>query len=69
MAVNLGLNYVLIPTYGIVGAAIATLITEFTVCFLAPMAFSETRMISGIMAEAVALKWLFTSKKRIHNKS
>ncbi|MCR5449560.1 MAG: flippase [Solobacterium sp.] len=42
-AINLVLNYVLIPKYGILGAASATLITQITTSTLAPLIFRRTR--------------------------
>jgi len=41
--VNVILNYFLINKYGIMGAAIATIFSQFTAALLAPLMFKETR--------------------------
>lgn len=43
--VNVILNYILIPTMGIVGAAIATTATQIATALIAPLFFKETREI------------------------
>ena len=55
-AVNLVLNFACIPLWGINGAAIATLITQATVCLIAPLFFRETRIHSKYVIEAFLLK-------------
>jgi len=40
---NIILNYILIPLYGISGAAIATSVTQITTAVIAPLFFKETR--------------------------
>lgn len=55
--VNLILNYILIPSYGIEGAAIATLFTEITTCIISPMFYKETRVHTKYIYEAMIFKW------------
>lgn len=50
---NISLNLILIPAAGILGAAIASVITEFFTCFIAPMFFKETRVHSKIVTQAI----------------
>ena len=42
------LNYIFIKLYGVIGAAISTLLTEFAVFFLVPYLFKETRRSNEI---------------------
>lgn len=53
---NLILNFMLIPTIGINGAAIATLITQIMTNFIIPMIIKETRENSIYIIEAFLLK-------------
>ena len=64
--VNLVLNFVLIPTYGIDGAAFATLITQIVTSIIAPLLFKETRHHTVIVLEAFLLTWAY--KKKGHTK-
>ena len=59
---NFALNAIMIPLYGVVGAAIATLITEVIVCILAPLFFKETRAITFIIIRSILLRWFFERK-------
>lgn len=61
--INLVLNAVLIPSIGINGAAIATLITQITTSVIAPLFFKETRIHSKIVLDAFLLRWFFEKKK------
>lgn len=61
--INLVLNAVLIPSMGINGAAIATLITQITTSVIAPLLFKETRIHSRIVLDAFLLRWFFEKKK------
>ncbi len=54
--VNLALNYILIPTIGINGAAIATVITQFTTAIIAPLLFKETREHTIIVIDSLFMK-------------
>lgn len=55
--INIILNSIFIPKYGINGAAIATLITQITTCIIAPMFYKETRIHTKYIYEATILKW------------
>lgn len=57
--VNLVLNTVMIPVWGIEGAAIATLLTQITTSLVAPTIFKETRIHSKIVLDAFCLNWYF----------
>lgn len=57
--VNLVLNSILIPVWGIEGAAIATLITQIFTSLIAPMCFRETRQHTGIVMRSVRLYKIF----------
>lgn len=45
VVVNLTFNFILIPILGVSGAALATLISEFFVCLIAPLIFKKTHNI------------------------
>ena len=47
-AVNLVLNLIFIPLWGITGAAITTLISQITVAFISPLFFKKTRQFDSI---------------------
>lgn len=55
--INVSLNLLLIPGVGIVGAAIATLVTEVVTCFVAPLFYKKTRPHTRILLEALAYKF------------
>ena len=55
--VNLILNAVLIPIFGISGAAFATLITQICTSVIAPLLFKQTRVHTKLVWEAFCLKW------------
>lgn len=56
---NLILNYLLIPTLGGYGAAVATLASQITVALIAPSFFKETRVSSIMMLKAFKLEGVF----------
>lgn len=56
--VNFVLNFILIRAIGINGAALATLITQFFTCMIAPVMYKETRIHTKIVIDAITLKWL-----------
>ena len=60
---NLVLNFTLIPKYGIIGAAIATLITQIATNFIFPIIFKETRINSKYIVEAINPKYLINLLK------
>lgn len=55
---NVGFNLLLIPQYGAIGAAIATLITEIISTFFAVLLFKETRPLFKLIIEAFLFKGL-----------
>lgn len=55
--VNFILNLLLIPILGINGAALATLITQIITSLVAPLFFSETRVHTKLVLEAIVFKW------------
>lgn len=61
--VNLLLNCLMIPSWGIEGAAFATLITQITTSILAPCLFRETRHHTQIVLRSFAMKWYFEQRK------
>ena len=63
---NLVLNIILIPMYGITGSAIATFITQFSVCIIFPLLYNETRGDVFLFLEALKFwKYLKIPKKRV----
>lgn len=54
--VNLSLNFILIPNYGGVGAAIATLISQFSTAVLAPLCFKNTRISTKYMIDGILFR-------------
>lgn len=62
--VNLVLNLIVIPKFGIDGAAFTTLITEIIVCVCAPLLFKETRPITLILIRSFVLCWYFERKNK-----
>lgn len=60
--VNLVLNAILIPAWGIEGAAVATLATQITTSLIAPMLFKPTRIHTKIVLEAFCFSWLKNRK-------
>ena len=61
--VNLILNYLMIPVWGINGAAIATLITQIVTSLIAPVLFKETRYHTVIVLRAFVGSWYFSRRK------
>lgn len=57
--VNLVLNYILIPLYGIEGASIATLCTQIVTSLIAPLFFKETRVFTRIALQSFLFSWYF----------
>ncbi len=56
--VNLALNALLIPFWGIDGAAVATLATQITTSMIAPLFFKETRIHTKYVLESMAFLWI-----------
>ncbi len=63
MVANILLNIVFIPTYGIIGAAYATLISQFIASVLAPVFFKKTRNSFFMMIKALFFVQIFKEKK------
>lgn len=63
---NTILNFLLIPLWGPVGAAIATVITQFISSVLAQLVFKETRPCGKMILEALTLRNVL-SKDDVHN--
>jgi O-antigen/teichoic acid export membrane protein len=62
------LNAFLIPSFGIEGAAAATLITQIFTSMLAPLFFKETRQHTVIVLRAVTFYWIRkASSEKINN--
>lgn len=57
-AVNFALNFTLIPRWGVMGAAVATLVTEVTVALLLPLCFRTTRPLARLMGQGFLLRGL-----------
>ena len=56
---NVILNIILIPVGGILGAAIATLLTEVLICAIAPFFFKQTNELGYLVLRAISCKWYF----------
>lgn len=75
VVVNVLMNYFLIPILQTSGATIATVVSEFFVCIIAPLLFKNTRNVSvsilqGIVGIGINLKELIKQiKNRIKSKS
>lgn len=57
LGVNLVLNTLLIPGWGIEGAAFATLITQITTSMVSPLLFKATREHTRIVIDAISFSW------------
>ena len=60
---NVIVNLALIPVLGTIGAAIASLLTQFSTVFIFPLFFKELRPNVKLMVEAIMLKGVLPSKK------
>ena len=63
MMANILLNIAMIPTYGIIGAAYATLISQFIASVLAPVFFKKTRNSFFMMVRALLFVQVFKDRK------
>ena len=61
--INIVLNYFLIQNYGINGAAIATLITQFVTSIIAPLCFKATRPFTKIVLNSIFFYWKWGCNK------
>lgn len=59
--VNFALNYLLIPVWGINGAAFATFMTQFVVCVISPLFYRDTRIHTKLLFDAIFFKWRKTN--------
>ena len=57
--INIGLNFILIPEYGIIGAAWSTLISYAFVAYFSGLLFKPTRKLFKIQTNAVFFKSIF----------
>lgn len=53
LILNVGLNFIFIPNFGLIGSALATLIAQGFSTFIAPYFFKETRQQSVMLFQAV----------------
>lgn len=53
------MNILLIPIFGVVAAAIVTLLTQFITCIIAPLFYKETKVHTKIILDSFLLKWYF----------
>ena len=63
-ALNVVLNLILIPIWGISGAALATLMTQFSTIFLFPLFIIDFRPNVRLMLDAIKLKGVFKTGNR-----
>ncbi len=63
LAVNVILNFVLIPYYGIVGAAWATLLSQAMASFIAPVLFKKTRRQFIMLSKTICCAWNLNSRR------
>lgn len=56
LVLNISLNLILIPQWGIIGAAISTVLTELLTCFISPLFYRETRIHPRIVLSALIHK-------------
>lgn len=64
--INVTLNLILIPVYGNVGAAYATLVSLVMACYLVNACHGKTRRIFGLQTRALFLASLFARFKRTY---
>ena len=62
--VNLVLNLIFIPKYGINGAAIATLFSQISVVIIAPLLYKDTRISTKYIVESILLVNIRNNKSR-----
>ena len=59
---NLILNTIMIPVFGIDGAAIATLVTQIMTSVIAPLFYKETRVHTKLVMDAFLFRWYRKSR-------
>lgn len=57
VVINIGLNAMMIPIWGILGATIATIITELFTLFITPLFYKETRVHTKYVLEAITFNF------------
>ncbi len=62
-AVNIILNYALIPHYDIVGAAFATLVSQITASFIAPFIIPKTRSFISVYLKSWKISFAYMQRK------
>lgn len=62
--VNVIMNYLMIPKWGIRGAALATLLTQIITNLIVPLLFKDIRVLVKYIAEAFLLKGVFKYNKK-----
>ncbi len=53
LVMNVALNYILIPFYGVVGAAVATLISRFFIAYVGQLLHRDTRLLFIMMSKSL----------------
>lgn len=64
LIVNVILNAIMIPTMGIIGAAIATLVTQITIQIIMPLMYKETREIGISIIKGALLKDVINKEEK-----
>ena len=54
---NVGMNAVLIPVWGMAGAAAATLLSQFLTGFVVTLLYKDTRIHNKYIIDAIAFRW------------
>ena len=54
---SIALYFILIPPYGIVGAAVSVVISQFFVAFISTLLYRETRESSKLMLDSILMKF------------
>ncbi len=62
--INIILNFLLIPSFGASGAAVASLITQMSTSILIPLCIKDTRPNAKLMLEAIILKDVIQSQQK-----
>ncbi|KDE46004.1 flippase [Geobacillus sp. CAMR5420] len=65
LIVNIALNYLMIPIYGGFGAALATLVAQFSANIIALALFKKTRISSIMILKSFSPKSIFQYKERV----
>lgn len=60
--INVALNFLLIPVFGVEGAAMATVVTQISTVFVVPLLFKDFRPNVKLIVEAIMLKGLIRKR-------